>query len=183
MHKGYLTTLSQEFMQGMVGFDLKYLETYHIACSAVTLSSVLLCVFWDTLNPALENSSKDIVTKQFPKLLALLYIIFFQDFIFLRQKYLRHPLFDHFLFFLPEYGVFAKKVLANSVDKNTDQNTLIHTTLPHLGQQVVNFHVRLAGILKARFQKEEDNFNLMEGKLDNFLTSKVMFTLTLSKNH
>ena len=64
-----------------------------------------------------ENSSKDIATKQFLKLLALLRIIFLQNSVFLRQKYPRHPLFDHPLYFLPEYGVFAEEVLANSVDK------------------------------------------------------------------
>ena len=69
----------------------------------------------------------------------------------MRQKYPRHLLFDHPLFFLPEYGVFAKEVLANSVDKNTDQNNLICTALPHLGQQVVDFYVGLGGILKTGF--------------------------------
>ena len=99
----------------------------------------------------------------------------------MHQKYPRHPLFDHPLFYLPEYGVFAKEVLANSVDKNTNQNILICTTLLHLGQQVVDLHVGLAGILKAGFQKQEDRFNLMKGKLDDFLTGKVTFTLTLSQ--
>ena len=81
----------------------------------------------------MENSSKDIATKQFLKFFALLHIIFLQDSVFLHQKYPRHPLFDHRLFFLPKYGVFAEEALANSIDKITDQNTLIRTALPHLG--------------------------------------------------
>ena len=101
----------------------------------------------------------------------------------MRSKYPRHLLFDHRWFFLPEYGVFAKKVFANSVDKNIDQNTLICILLPHLGQRIVDHHVRLAGILKAGFQKQEDRFNLIEGKLDDFLIGKVTFMLTLSKKH
>lgn len=53
--------------------------------------------------------------------------------------------------FLLEYRVFAKKVLVNLIDKNTNQNILIYIVLPHLNQQVVDLYVRLAGILKTGF--------------------------------
>ena len=45
MHKGYLTTLPREFMRSMAGFDPKHPGRYHIARSAVTPPSVLLCAF------------------------------------------------------------------------------------------------------------------------------------------
>ena len=151
IYKGYLTTLSWKFIQDMAGFGPKYPGTYYISCSAITPPFMLLCAFWSALDSILENFSKDITTKQFLKLLTLLCIIFLQDSVFLRLKYSRHPLFDYYLFFLPEYGVFAEKVLANSVDKNTDQNTLICIALPYLGQQIVDFYVGLASILKAGF--------------------------------
>ena len=60
----------------MAGFDPKYPKTYQIAYLIVTPFSVLLGTFWGTLNPALENSLKDIAIKQFFKLLVLLCIIF-----------------------------------------------------------------------------------------------------------
>lgn len=107
MHKGYFTTLRREFIQGIAGFDPKYLGIYHIVHLAVTSPSVLLYAFWNTLNPALKSFLKNIATKQFFKLLVLLRIIFFQDLVFLCQKYPRYLLFDHFLFFLPEYGVIV----------------------------------------------------------------------------
>lgn len=119
-------------MQKIVDFDLKYLGTYDIIYSVVTLFSVLLCAFWDVLDPVLEIFFKDITIKQFLKLLALFSIIFFQNSIFGCQKYPRHLMFDHFLFFLSEYRVFVKEVLANSIDKNTNQNILICTALPQL---------------------------------------------------
>ena len=180
MHKGYLTTLPREFMRGMAGFDPKHPGTYHIARSAITPPSELLSAFWSPLDAALGVLFNDIATNQFVKLLQFLRIVFLQDSVFLRQKYPRHPLFDHSLFNMPEYGVFAEAVLANSVEKATDQNTLIRTALPHLGQQVVDLHVGLSGLLNAGFQKQETRFNLMEGKLDDFLTGKVTFTLTPS---
>ena len=70
MHKNYLTTLLQEFILGIVGFDPKYLGTYHIFYSIVIPPFVMLYVFWDALNPVLKNSLKDIDTKQFLKLLV-----------------------------------------------------------------------------------------------------------------
>lgn len=78
-------------------------------------------------------------------------MIFLQDFVFLYQKYSKHFLFDHCLFFLPENKIFVKDVLANLIDKNINQNTLICIALPYLGQQVVNLYIRLADILKTGF--------------------------------
>ena len=63
IHKGYLTTLPQEFIQNIADFDPKHMEIYHIVRSAVITFSVLFCAFWGTLNPALEIFLKDIATK------------------------------------------------------------------------------------------------------------------------
>ena len=85
------------------------------------------------------------------------------------------------MFSLPEYDVFAADVLAHLDEKEMDQNSLIRTALPHLGQQVVDLHVGLTSLMNAGFLKQRELFSLMEGKLDDFLTGKVTFTLTPSK--
>lgn len=107
-------------MRGIVCFNSKHLCMYYIARSAVIFLSVLLYAFSTALNSVLENFFKDIVTKWFLKLLTLIYIIFFQGSIFLRQKYPKHLLFDYCLFFLSKYRVFTEEILANLVYKNTN---------------------------------------------------------------
>lgn len=120
-------------MQDMVGVNLKYLGIYYIAYLIVIQLFILLCVFWNTLDSVLENFLKNIAIKQLFKLSALFCIIFFQDSIFLYQKYPSHFLFNYYLFFLPNYKVFARKVFANLIDENINQNILIYIILPHLG--------------------------------------------------
>lgn len=82
---------------------------------------------------------------------------------------------------MPEYEVFAKEIIANSINKNIDQNILICTALSYLNQQVVDHYIKLTSILKAGFQKQKNRFNLIKSKLDHFSRGKVIFILTPSK--
>ena len=151
MHKGYLTSLPREFMRGMAAFDPKHPGTYHIARAAVTPSSELLSSFWPSLDKWLKHFFNDIATIQFVRLLDYLRVVFLQDSVLLRQKYPQHPLWNHRLFSLPEYDVFAADVLAHLDEKEMDQNSLIRTALPQLGQQVVDLHVGLTSLMNAGF--------------------------------
>ena len=168
-------------MRGMAGFDPKYPGTYYIARASVTPPTDLLTSFWDPLDKWLQHSCQDIATIQFLKLLAYLRIVFLQDSVLLRQKYPQHPLWNHRLFSLPAYDVFAKDVLAHLDHEEMDQNSLIRTALPHLGQQVVDLHTGLTNLMTAGFLKQKELFRQVEDKLDDFLTGKVTFTLTPTK--
>ncbi len=181
IHKGYLTSIPEEFMRGMAGFDPKYPGTYYIARASVSSSTDLLTFFWDPLDKWLQYSCQDIATIQFLKLLAYFRIVFLQDSVLLCQKYPKHPHWNHRLFSLPSYDLFAKDVLAHSHHEEIDQNSLIYTALPHLGQQVVDLHTCLTNLMTASFLKQKELFRQVGDKPDDFLTGKITFTLTPTK--
>ncbi len=62
-----------------------------------------------------------------------------------------------------------------------DQNSLILTTLPHLGQQVVDLHMGHTNLMTAGFLKQKELLSQVKDKLDGCLTGKVTFTLISTK--
>ncbi len=59
-----------------------------------------------------------------------------------------------------------------------DPNCLICTTLLHLGQCLLDSHSAITNLMTVVLLKQKKLFSQVKGKLDDFLTRKVIFILS-----
>ncbi len=142
-------------MNRMTGFYPKYPGTYYIARASIIFFVDLLTFFWDSLDKWLQYFCHNIETIWFLNLLAFFHIVFLQDSDLFCQKYLHHFFWNHRIFFLPEYFVFAKDALAHLDHKEIDQKSLIQTAFSHLSQHVIDLHTGLTNLMTVSFLKKD----------------------------
>ena len=75
------------------------------------------------------------------------------------------------------YVSFAIDVVANFNDKNRNMNSQIRTTISILDQQMLNLNAFLINKLTKNFKNQHQQTMRMKNKLNDFLKSKITFTM------
>ena len=75
------------------------------------------------------------------------------------------------------YVSFAIDVVASLNDKDRDMNSQIRTTISILDQQMLNLNVSLISKLTKNFKNQHQQAMRMKSKLNDFLKSKITFTM------
>ena len=181
MHKNYLTNLSRAFMRDMIEFQSEYADIYFISRDQVQSSNEFLQMIFSKLNYWIQQKIDDIVTRQFLRLLVYLRIVFLQNSVFHRTQYFEHFLWHLNVFQHSLYIFFAIDVIVNLKNKNQDMNSQIRTIISILDQQMLNLNVSFTSMLIEDFKNQHQQTIKMKSKLNDFLKSKIVFTMTSIK--
>ena len=110
-------------MRNIINFQSKHVDTYFIVKKQIQFLKEFLKLIFLKFDHWMKQSTKNIVIKQFLKLLIYLRMIFFQNSSLFRTNYVfhflwRHEVFNHFL-----YTSFIINVFSRFENKNRNLNS------------------------------------------------------------
>ena len=102
----------------------------------------------------MKQPTKNIVIKQFLKLLIYLRMIFLQDSSLFRANYFLHFLWRHEVFNYFLYASFVINVLSRFEDKDQNLDSQVRTIISILNQQMFNLNSSLNALMIENFEKQ-----------------------------
>ena len=108
---------------------------------------------------------QDIAQRSFMELLRWFRVIILQDAVFLRDKFPRSPLWNHYIFRHPLFEEFAMRLKAEARDGDEPRMMSISRVIPHVANVLQEQHRATQATLNIHHQSNEIRFNNIDAKL------------------